>query len=87
LKRIEEASSKTGEKAWRFPLWDDYFEYLKSDAADFRNVGTRAAGAIIGGVFLSKIRGEDSMGSSRYCRPASIDRERPYIPKAGRVRA
>jgi leucyl aminopeptidase len=54
LKRMEEASVKTGEKTWRLPLWDEYFEYLKSDVADFKNVGTRAAGAIIGGIFLSK---------------------------------
>jgi len=28
LKRIEDASGKTGEKVWRLPLWDEYFEYL-----------------------------------------------------------
>ena len=54
LGRVEEASAKTGEKVWRLPLWDEYFDYLKSDTADFRNVGTRAGGAIIGGIFLSK---------------------------------
>src|SRR4030043_953766 len=54
LKRVEEASSKTGGKVWRLPLWDEYFEYLKSDVADFKNVGTRAAGAIMGAIFLSK---------------------------------
>jgi leucyl aminopeptidase len=53
LKRIEEASVKTGEKVWRLPLWDEYFEYLKSDVADFKNAGTRAAGTIIGGIFLA----------------------------------
>ena len=83
LKRIEEASSKTGERAWRFPLWDDYFEDLKSDVADFRNVGTRAAGAIIGGIFLSKFVQKIPWTHLDIAGPASIAKERPYIPKGG----
>ena len=83
LRRIEEASSKTGEKAWRLPLWDDYFEYLKSDAADFRNVGTRAAGAIIGAIFLSKFVGKIPWVHLDIAGPASIEKERPYIPRGG----
>jgi len=83
LKRIEEASSKTGEKVWRLPLWDEYFEYLKSDAADFRNVGTRAAGAIIGGIFLSKFVEKVPWVHLDIAGPASIEKERPYIPRGG----
>ncbi len=83
LKRVEEASSKTGEKAWRLPLWDEYFEYLKSDSADFRNVGTRAAGAIIGAIFLSKFVGKIPWVHLDIAGPASIEKERPYIPRGG----
>jgi leucyl aminopeptidase len=82
-KRIEEASSKTGEKVWRLPLWDEYFEYLKSDAADFRNVGTRAAGAIIGAIFLSKFVEKVPWVHLDIAGPASIEKERPYIPRGG----
>ena len=83
LKRIEDACSKTGEKAWRLPLWDEYFDYLKSDAADFRNVGTRAAGAIIGAIFLSKFVGKIPWVHLDIAGPASIEKERPYIPRGG----
>ena len=83
LKRIEEASAKSGEKAWRFPLWDEYFEYIKSDVADFRNVGTRAAGAIIGGIFLSKFVEKTPWVHLDIAGPAFIEKERPYIPKGG----
>jgi leucyl aminopeptidase len=83
LKRVEEASSRTGEKAWRLPLWDEYFEYLKSDAADFRNVGTRAAGAVIGGIFLSKFVGKTPWVHLDIAGPAHIDKERPYVPRGG----
>ena len=83
LKRVEEASGKTGEKVWRLPLWDEYFEYLKSDVADFRNVGTRSAGAIIGGIFLSKFVEKAPWIHLDIAGPAYIEKERPYTPKGG----
>jgi len=83
LKRVEEASARTGEKVWRLPLWDEYFEYLKSDVADFRNVGTRSAGAIIGGIFLSKFAGKTPWVHLDIAGPAYIEKERPYTPKGG----
>ena len=83
VKRVEEASGKTGEKVWRLPLWDQYFEYLKSDVADFRNVGTRAAGAIIGAIFLSKFVEKIPWVHLDIAGPASIEKEKPYIPKGG----
>ncbi|OGP73311.1 MAG: hypothetical protein A2V86_16375 [Deltaproteobacteria bacterium RBG_16_49_23] len=82
LKKIEEAS-RTGEKVWRLPLWDEYFDYLKSDTADFRNVGTRAAGTIIGGIFLSKFVEKTPWVHLDIAGPASIEKERPYIPRGG----
>ncbi len=83
LKRIEEASGRTGERVWRMPLVDDYFDHLKSDAADFRNVGTRAAGAIIGGIFLSRFVEKIPWAHLDIAGPASIDKDRPYIPRGG----
>jgi leucyl aminopeptidase len=83
LKRVEEASARTGEKVWRLPLWDEYFDYLKSDTADFRNVGTRAAGAIIGGIFLSKFVEKTPWVHLDIAGPSNIEKERPYIPKGG----
>ena len=83
LKRIEEASTKTGEKVWRMPLWDEYFDDLKSDVADFKNVGTRAAGAILGAIFLSKFSDKIPWAHLDIAGPGSIEKERPYIPKGG----
>jgi leucyl aminopeptidase len=83
LKRIEEASGKTGEMVWKLPLWDEYFEFLKSDVADFRNVGTRSAGAIMGAIFLSKFVEKTPWVHLDIAGPASIEKERPYIPRGG----
>ncbi len=42
------------DRAWRLPLAEDYAEQLKSNFADFANVGGRDGGAITAGCFLGK---------------------------------
>lgn len=83
LKRVEDASALTGEKVWRLPLWEEYFDYLKSDCADMRNVGTRAAGAITGAIFLSRFVGKTPWVHLDIAGPASIEKAQPYTPKGG----
>lgn len=56
---IEEAGMKAGEKYWPLPLWDFYFDAIKSDVADMKNVGDRTAGAIVGGIFLKQFVPEE----------------------------
>ncbi len=43
-----------GERFWPLPLWDFYFDALKSDVADMKNVGDRSAGTIVGAMFLKQ---------------------------------
>jgi leucyl aminopeptidase len=43
---------ETGERVASLPFWDDYKEQLKSDIADFKNLGGPTAGAITAGKFL-----------------------------------
>lgn len=83
VKRVEGASKKTGEKIWRLPLWDEYLDYIKNGPADLRNVGTRSAGAIIGGLFLSKFVGKTPWVHLDIAGPASTEKDQPYIPKGG----
>ena len=40
------AGEAVGEPGWELPMWDDYRELIKSDVADIKNSGGRAAGAI-----------------------------------------
>ncbi|MCF2143293.1 MAG: leucyl aminopeptidase [Candidatus Heimdallarchaeota archaeon] len=53
-KKVEEASKLSGERVWRFPLWEVYDKQLKSDVADFKHTGGRPGGAITAARFLSK---------------------------------
>ena len=48
------AGESSWDRAWRLPLWDDYQEQLKSNFADFANIGGRPAGSVTAACFLSK---------------------------------
>jgi len=41
--QIRKSGQKAGERVWEMPLWEEYFEQLKSDVADMRNIGGRGA--------------------------------------------
>lgn len=48
------ASKASGEKLWRLPMENDYFDDLKSAVADMKNTGSRNAGAITAALFLKQ---------------------------------
>jgi leucyl aminopeptidase len=48
------AGKRASEPGWQLPLWDDYKELNKSDVADIKNSGGRAAGAIAAAMFLKE---------------------------------
>ena len=49
-----DTAKRSGEKFWELPLWEEYFDSLKSDIADMKNSGARWGGASAAGVFLQK---------------------------------
>ena len=51
---IVAAGVQAGDRGWRLPLTEEYAEQLKSNFADFANVGGRDGGAITAGCFLGK---------------------------------
>ncbi|MBV9865577.1 MAG: leucyl aminopeptidase [Abitibacteriaceae bacterium] len=58
--KIEQAAEITGDRVWRFPLWDEYKEHVKGSISDLKNVGQeRRAGAIAGAVFLENFVADD----------------------------
>jgi len=52
LDEVRDAGERAGERCWPLPLWDEYRYLLKSDVADVKNSGGRAAGTIAGAWFL-----------------------------------
>ncbi|XP_042508317.1 leucine aminopeptidase 1 [Macadamia integrifolia] len=53
-KEVFAASEVTGEKFWRMPLEDSYWESMKSGVADMVNTGGRQGGAITAALFLKQ---------------------------------
>jgi leucyl aminopeptidase len=48
------AGLRADDRAWRLPLTEEYGEQLKSNFADFANIGGREGGAITAAAFLAK---------------------------------
>ncbi len=54
IQEVIDASKRAGEPGWPLPMWDDYKEIIKSDIADVKNAGGRAAGTITAALFLKE---------------------------------
>jgi leucyl aminopeptidase len=52
---LSAASKKSGEKFWRMPMEEGYWEMMKSNIADMVNTGARAAGSITAALFLKQV--------------------------------
>ncbi len=63
---IREAADLTGERVWELPLWEEYDELIKGDAADYKNSGGRAGGAITAGRLPEQIYRRLPLGPSRH---------------------
>ncbi|NBN44411.1 leucyl aminopeptidase [Proteus vulgaris] len=48
------ASEQAGDRAWRLPLGDEFYEQIESNFADLANTGGRLGGAITAGCFLAR---------------------------------
>ncbi|CDP10235.1 unnamed protein product [Coffea canephora] len=53
-KEVLEASEVAGEKLWRMPLEESYWESMKSGVADMVNTGGRPGGSITAALFLKQ---------------------------------
>ncbi|MDE2348378.1 MAG: leucyl aminopeptidase [Gammaproteobacteria bacterium] len=52
--QLEAAGVRADDRAWRMPIGEEYADQLKSNFADFANVGGREGGACTAAAFLSK---------------------------------
>jgi len=54
IRELLEAGQRADDRAWQLPLTEEYAEQLKSNFADFANIGGRDGGAITAATFLGK---------------------------------
>jgi len=76
--QITAASETAGEKFWRLPLEDKYFEGLKSGIADMKNTGPRAGGSITAALFLKQFVRSTPWAHLDIAGPVWADKENSY---------
>ena len=69
------ASELAGEKMWRMPLEEKYFDGLKSPIADMKNTGPRPGGAITAALFLKQYVKETPWAHLDIAGPVWADKE------------
>jgi leucyl aminopeptidase len=55
---ITAAGQASHDRVWRMPLWEDYQEQLRSNFADFANIGGRPAGSVTAACYLARFAGK-----------------------------
>jgi leucyl aminopeptidase len=78
---VRRAAERAGDRAWPMPIFDEYFDQLKSDIADMTNTGGRPAGAITAAMFLKEFTGGLPWVHMDIAGTAWADEARPYMPK------
>lgn len=80
---IQRAGAKTFERAWRFPLYEEYRDYLKSDFGDMKNSGGRSASSIIASMFLQEFVEDTPWAHLDIASVAYLNEKKRYHPKYG----
>lgn len=75
---LTQASERAGEKFWRMPLEDKYFEGLKSPIADMKNTGPRPGGSITAALFLQQFIKDTAWAHLDVAGPVWTDKEGGY---------
>ncbi len=76
--QLTQASELAGEKLWRMPLEEKYFEGMKSIVADMKNTGPRPGGAITAALFLKQFVKETPWAHLDVAGPVWTDKENGY---------
>ena len=81
---VMDGAEDTGDLVWPLPLWDAYDAGLKSDVADFSNMGTREGAAIIAALFLRRFIEEGTRWAHLdIAGPGYVVKASPLLPVPG----
>ncbi len=81
IETIKQAADRSGERVWELPLWEEYYDQIKSDVADLKNVGGRPAGTITAAAFLSRFVGDYPWAHLDIASTSWAEEARGYVPK------
>jgi leucyl aminopeptidase len=75
---LTQAAELAGEKFWRMPLEEKYFEGLKSPIADMKNTGPRPGGSITAALFLKQFVTDTAWAHLDVAGPVWTEKETGY---------
>ncbi len=81
LDSFREIGEVAGERVWEMPLWEEYYDDIKSDIADIKNTGGRAGGTITAGCFLRRFAGDAPWVHLDIASTAWGTKATDYLPK------
>jgi len=79
--KLNSALTISGEKIWRLPIGDEYYEQIKSDIADIKNTGGRWGGASTAAQFLQVFADETPWIHLDIAGMAWYEDTKPFIAK------
>jgi leucyl aminopeptidase len=79
--KLRDSGQRTGERVWELPLWEEYYELIKSDIADMKNTGGRGGGVITAAALLSKFVQKYPWVHLDIAATSWSEKDRPYSPK------
>jgi leucyl aminopeptidase len=72
---------RTGERMWRMPLEQEYFEHIRSEIADIKNTGGRWGGAITAAMFLKEFVEDKPWIHLDIAGTAWLEESKAWMPK------
>ena len=81
IDELVSAGTRSGERCWQLPLWDEYRRQLDTDTADIVNVGGRPGGSITAAAFLREFVGDVPWAHLDIAGTAYGDEPQPYQRK------
>ena len=81
VEAVRAITSRTGDRAWPMPIYDEYLEQMRSEIADMVNTGGRAAGACTAAAFLKEFTNNLPWVHLDVAGTAWVDEPKPWQPK------
>jgi len=81
FEKFQTALATSGEKFWRLPLADEYYDMIRSDIGDIKNTGGRWGGAITAAEFLHAFAEDTPWIHLDIAGLAWIEENKPFIGK------
>jgi leucyl aminopeptidase len=85
MARIKKSAERAGERVWELPLFPEFFEYMKSDVADIRNIASKRSGGgpSKGAAFLATFAEGYKWAHLDIAAMAHPRDDKPLVPKGG----